>query len=572
MKSSWADRMKWVAIPFVFVVVSFLIYHDAINVWWTFDDPYILELAIFQNPLDFFLKPDVYQRLSVANFTPLVITSYAWKYHLFGFAPQWFYLCQILLLGFLAFELFLIVNQKYSIIVSAWAGLLFLLSGPAALSSHVLMTCHYLEGACLSLLSILLLLNAAKSGINRQYWLAGFAYLTACLCKEVYVPLVLIVPFLIDGSWSKKGWAFLPFFCVLTVYIPWRFWMLGNFGGYGQLWWPELSWHGIVNGWLGICASFWSWQSKDILSYMIASGYFAIFTLTLLVLVKTRKINMFLLICMLIIGVLGPVVPVWSGISAGNLSTYRYLFHIAILVAIGLGCFFGYLLQQEIPRSWSLLSRIVIIFGMLAILVFTAVKQRKLIDGSLNSLVMPHARENLFFYREEGWKTLVAESKGHHWSSLAHFRQELQNSVPPAVCNEPFDFRDNSEAKYYRYNFSSDHFVDYTEVFTKNLKNFHESFAQDQQLDVMISIINGKFKVEIGPQEPKGQYHLLLGVAHDLYEDSLIPPVFSGQLYRTQHLFYIRIAKKLASGRWIISREWCISFNSKEFIKWSNLS
>lgn len=555
-----------------FVAMSFLIYHDVLKLWWTFDDPYILELVIFQNPIDFFLRPDIYQRLSIASFTPLVIASYALNYHLFGFEPQWFYAYQILLLGLLATGIFLLVRRWHSLTVAVWAALFFLLSGPAALSGHVLMTRHYVEGACWSLLSVLLLLSASKSNGNSRYWLAGTAYLASCLCKEVYIPLVLVVPFLIEGSWRKKWQMSLPFLCALIVYVPWRFWMLGNFGGYGQRWWNNWQdWHFIMEGWLGICMSFWSWQKNDALACLMAGGYIAGLIIVIITLFRARKINAVMVICMLGVGSLGPIVPVWSEIVATNLLGYRFLFHIALLMAISFGYLFSSTLRKVRFRSWGILCWVVIATGMLAILGFALENQKRLINATLEPLVTQHGQENLFFYHEDRWKTLVIGSKGHHWASLAHIRQAFRHDISPAVCTSPFDLRDTTDTRYFCYRADSEQFEDCNELFVRHLEKFRGSLTKDLPLNVKINIMKGKFRIELGPQEPKGRYHLLLGIVSNIYEDFPMPPKISGQLYCSQHQFYIRIAKELTDDQWMLSPEWRIAFNKEQAIEWSNL-
>lgn len=561
----------WAAV--FFVAMSFLIYHPALKLWWTFDDPYILELAIFQNPIDFFLRPDVYQRLSIANFTPLLIASYALNYHLFGFEPQWFYVYQILLLGLLATGIFLLVRRWHSL-TAVWAALLFLASGPAALSGYVLMTRHYVEGACWSLLSVLLLLSASKSEVKSRCWLAGIAYLASCLCKEVYIPLVLVVPFLIEGSWRKKWQMSLPFFCVLIVYIPWRFWMLGNFGGYSPTWWGNWqNWSSIMEGWLGICMSFWSWQNKDALAYLMAGGYLAVLAVVLIMSFRTRKINIAMIICMLGVGALGPIVPMITNITSTDLLNYRFSFHIALLIAIGFGYFFASMLRKMQFRSWGILCWIVTAIGMLGMLGFALENQKRLVDVTLKPSITRHGQENLFFYHEGRQKTLVAESKGHHWASLAHIRQALRHDGPPAVCTSPFDFRNStvmSNTRYFCYHVDSGQFEDCTESFAKDLEKFRESLRKDLPLNVKINIMEGKFQIALGPQEPQGRYHLLFGINSNIYEDLPIPPKLSGQLYCSHHQFYIRIAKKFLNGQWTVSPEWRISFNKRQDIKWSN--
>jgi len=570
----WAVELMPLWAAAFFVAMSFLIYHPALKLWWTFDDPYILELAIFQNPIDFFLRPDVYQRLSIANFTPLLVVSYALNYHLFGFEPQWFYVYQILLLGLVATGIFLLVRRWHSLTVAVWAGLLFLLTGPATLSGYVLMTRHYVEGACWSLLTVLLLLSTSKSNIRSRYWLAALAYLASCLCKEVYIPLILIVPFLIEGSWRKRWQVSLPFFCALIVYVPWRFWMLGNFGGYAPTWWNNWqNWRFIIKGWLGICMSFWSWQNKDALAYLMAGGYLVGIIAVLIMLLRKRKFIAAMIICVLGIGALVPVVPMLGEIAATNLLDYRFSFHIAVLMAIGFGYFFSHILRRIQFRAWGILCWVVMIIGMLGILGFALQNQRKLANTTIKPLLTYNGQENQFFYYGDKRKTLVVGSKVHYWAYLAHIRQALRQDFPPAVCTSPFDFRDKTErsnTRYFCYCVDSGQFEDCTESFIKDLKKFRRSLSKNLPLDVKINIMKGKYQIALGPQKPKGHYYFLSSNVPNIYVGGLIPSKLSGKSCRSHHQFYIRIAKKFSDGQWILSPEWRISLNGGQDIEWSN--
>ena len=69
-------------------------------------------------------------------------------------------------------------------------------------------------------------------------WLGGGAYLAACSAKEVFVPLVFVLPFLPIGDAKARFRNLHPYLLALAVYLPWRAWMLGPshlLAGYGNL-------------------------------------------------------------------------------------------------------------------------------------------------------------------------------------------------------------------------------------------------------------------------------------------------------------------------------------------------
>lgn len=328
-----------------------------------------------------------------------------------------------------------------------------------------------------------------------------------------------------------------------------------------------------MEGWLGICMSFWSWQNKDALAYLMAGGYLAVLIVVLITLLRTRKINAVMIICMLGVGALGPVVPIITNITSANLLNYRFSFHIALLVAIGFGYFFGGILRRIQFRSWGILYWAVIVIGILGIAGFALHQRRLLVNITIKPLLTQNGQENRFFYYEDRRKTLVIKSKVHYWAYLANIRKALRHDLSPAVCTSPFDLRDStdtSNTRYFCYCADSGQFEDCTNLFIRDLVKFRRSLREDLPLDVKINIMKGKYQIALGPQESKGHYHLLSGIIPNIYEGSPIPPKMSGKVCRSDHQFFIRIAKEFLNGQWILSPEWHISFNGEQAIEWSN--
>lgn len=569
---AWTHLPGDISILFFLVAFAFFLHHDALDLWWTYDDPYILELAVFHNPLDFFLRPEIYQKMSIVNFTPLLIPPYALNYHMFGLEPEWFYAYEILLLAILSHGIFLILRSRH-FLVALWAALLFLLTGPAAFSSRVLMTHHYLEGACCSFLAVTLLRSSYENGLAAgRCWLAAAAYLAACLCKEVYIPLILSVPFLVKGSWRTKCRRLVPFLCALAVYIPWRFWILGNFGGYHDTWWSNWQdWPLIIEGWTGFSVHFWSLPGKNVSAGFLAALYAAGMAAAVISLLKVKKHDTLLLISMLTVGALFPVIPMLRPISDTGILSYRFTLHIVFLMTLGAGCFFAAILRKVSSGRWKNCFNAGIMIMLIAALFFAAENQKIFLDHTLNPMLKQHARENLFFYTEDAGKTLVTATAGHHWAALACMRKVLEHDASPAVCNAPFDLRNNTDTRYYCYRTALNGFSDCSDSFTRQLKAFLHSISGSIPVKVSLCFTKGRFILDLGPLHPPGEFHMLLGIRPDIYEDYQVLPRMSGQLYCSDHPLYLRVARKLSDSRWVLSPEWIIRLDKDQVIEWSNL-
>jgi hypothetical protein len=101
---------------------------------------------------------------------------------------------------------------------------------------------HYLEGLGLSLLAILGYVKAIQTQRHTYAYFGSFFYLLSTTAKEIYVPLVVILPCLPVGSYVQCGKMSIPF--VAGSYVLWRIYMLKYthiLTGYGDFS-PKFNW------------------------------------------------------------------------------------------------------------------------------------------------------------------------------------------------------------------------------------------------------------------------------------------------------------------------------------------
>lgn len=234
--SSTGIHLLCSSLPIIIVV---LLYHRVLQSWWIADDPSILRHIIEYPLLDNFTDSNTWRAYMPNNLTPLLLLSLGIDYQLFDLAPAPYYahqlvaLCAVLLVGYI------LLIRLVSPFVATLALVIFVTSLPMATIVQQLMTRHYIDGLLFSLLTILFYIQAIKT--QRPLWLLPslLSYVLACTAKEIYVPLVLLLPWMVECSSHRQRIAYtLPFIAVAGLYTLWRLYMLkpGNvLSGYGTL-------------------------------------------------------------------------------------------------------------------------------------------------------------------------------------------------------------------------------------------------------------------------------------------------------------------------------------------------
>ncbi len=206
--------------------------HPALGAWWIQDDPCHLALIVehgvwqpFFHSIGFFL-------------TPLLNLSLGFDLALFGPEPRAFYGHQMVSFSVLIVVAYGFLRAYLKPAGAALALALFAISVPAFAVARLLMNRHYLEGLILALASLALYRRSVAGGRLRLAILAALLYLLATTAKEVFVPLIVLLPFVASGDRRRRWCHGLPFALAAGVYGLWRLAMLGwsnSLSGYGAL-------------------------------------------------------------------------------------------------------------------------------------------------------------------------------------------------------------------------------------------------------------------------------------------------------------------------------------------------
>lgn len=215
------------------ITLAFAIYQSALLGYWRFDDGAHLNFVARYSPWQYFLQPSIAVQQS-AHITPYNAFFYEINLALFGMEPKWHYAHQILILSATAFATYRLMRFWQRPEVSLLASITFLLGLPTLYVAHQLMTGHYSTGLLFSVLSLYFFVLGVRQKQNKRVLLGAVFYFLATTCKEVYVPLVLILPFIPVGDNLKTRLkASLSFIVITILYVLWRYIVLGQLvGGY----------------------------------------------------------------------------------------------------------------------------------------------------------------------------------------------------------------------------------------------------------------------------------------------------------------------------------------------------
>ncbi len=307
--------------------------------YWRWDDPQTL-LHLHRFPiLDDFLRPEIWQQFSPANLTPWLMVSFEVDLILFGLEPAAFYRHQLLALLAVIIALYACQRQWLSSGYALAGTALFLAGAPVVYVSEQLMTRHYLEGLLFCLLALYFFVRSLRQGGRVAIAASVLFYALAVTAKEIYVPLVVLLPFLPVGTLRQRALRVLPFVLVALAYTLWRGYMLDSVsGGYVQ------SSEYLSAAFLGeVLASFMGFPA------LLFGSFWPAFVLLYLLLLGSYVVvcrSRLLLSALIVLLVVVPLVPLVR--SPGILAPDRYLLLLWTVL-----CFSVAFYAQQLQRALS---------------------------------------------------------------------------------------------------------------------------------------------------------------------------------------------------------------------------
>jgi hypothetical protein len=198
-----------------------LLYRKSMRLYWTYDDPWFLHVALMRRWTEGFTHGDIWRQNS---FTPLLTATYELFTAALWLEPERWYAAQLVLLAALAFAVYAALRLHVEAVPAAAGALLFIIGPPVVNAAAQLNMIHYLE----ALLFVVLSYIAFAKGRDV---LSGGLYFAAILAKEIAVPLPGLLFLLAREGRVKRV---VPHAIALAVYAVWRLFVLGlPVEGYG---------------------------------------------------------------------------------------------------------------------------------------------------------------------------------------------------------------------------------------------------------------------------------------------------------------------------------------------------
>lgn len=236
---AWAwlrsHRNTWVVLGLA--AITLVLHGSALFSGWKFDDGPQLLFAAEHSPWQYFSVPEVMRKQSYAHITPWSVLFFDMGLPLFGTWAAGHYAHLLLVIWLTAVVTWILLGRWLSPGMALGGALIFLAMPSTGAVAHMLMTSHYAYGLLFSVLALLAFAHAAASDSLQKTWalIAALFYGLACLCKELYVPLVAVFLVWPALSWRAGIRLALPLLCVALLYAVFRLHVLGGMGGYAAL-------------------------------------------------------------------------------------------------------------------------------------------------------------------------------------------------------------------------------------------------------------------------------------------------------------------------------------------------
>ncbi len=212
------------------------------------DDGHFLDLVTRHTVPDYFFDPAVTATVSGAAFSPWNAVPYSINLGLFGFEPRGYYAHQLALVWLAAVASYALLRCYVGPPVS-FAGIALFLTGMPALDiANKLMTGHYAYGLLFAILGVLSFVRAHRGGGWPWASIGALFYFLAAICKEIYVPLPLVLCFLPEGKVLQRIRYASACLVPGLGYLAWRRMVMGSVTGWeGEGWRSWIQPEGLHN-------------------------------------------------------------------------------------------------------------------------------------------------------------------------------------------------------------------------------------------------------------------------------------------------------------------------------------
>jgi hypothetical protein len=227
MKDGHFSRAADAVICLLLSTSSVLLYRKIVRLWWMFDDPFLINLLRGTSILGVFHDRGLHRQIGRPLFGPLLFLSLKLDLQLFGLSSQAFYVHQLVAFALLPPLLYLLLRLWCPIVPSAFAAAVAMAAGPMTDVVPQLMLRHYIEGAAFAVAAVTLFVLAVRHASWRLAIASALLYFLAASAKEVYVPMLALLPVIPEGALWRRLRLTTPHLVAAAAYTIWRLMVVG---------------------------------------------------------------------------------------------------------------------------------------------------------------------------------------------------------------------------------------------------------------------------------------------------------------------------------------------------------
>lgn len=223
------------------IVVTFVFHHSALSGSWRWDDGMHLLHTTQYSWSSVFLDPEVLRSVSGNQFAPWNLFLYYINGAFFGADVHFYYAHHLLSLFAGAAGVYALLRQWLPA-RHAWVAPALLLTGvPTFQMAQQLMVGHYLYGLLFVSIGLIFLIRAVQARQASPGTALGLSFASAmfyglaCLCKEIYVPWILmwlVIPWVLKSTLKGMVVHVVPAMLVALAYTVVRVMLFGGAEGY----------------------------------------------------------------------------------------------------------------------------------------------------------------------------------------------------------------------------------------------------------------------------------------------------------------------------------------------------
>jgi hypothetical protein len=217
-----ARALVAIAIAIALAAICLITQKGFMNTSWRFDDGPHLSFVSDFSPWQYFFDSEVIRHQSWVHFTPWNAFFYEIGVQFWGLNVTGHYLHLITVIWFTSLATYALLRIWAPVIPSAMGAALYLAMPSTGVVGKMLMTGHYAYGL---LFSVLALLFFSKGVIKKRRSLTAISaifYLLACMCKELYPPLIAVFFVLPIGRFQDRLQHLLWLVLVALIYAAFR--------------------------------------------------------------------------------------------------------------------------------------------------------------------------------------------------------------------------------------------------------------------------------------------------------------------------------------------------------------